>query len=198
MPFRQRNVSNAANIALQQLAKSLGHGREPQNGVAHSADRSGLTTRTCCAIAPPRAPWRLRAWRRQPCRARTSGCSYRRSTYRSWSSSRDRGGVQRRSNPSRRQARARRRTRSNALRSRTSASSRSVSSALTERPSSAAITRASRRRSASSFKVTFVFTRSLVQHKLTCPEMRRQLLIPRCRHHALRTGLFCDENADGS
>jgi hypothetical protein len=31
---------------LRGLAKSLGYGRERQNGVAHSADRSGLTTRT--------------------------------------------------------------------------------------------------------------------------------------------------------
>jgi len=124
------------------------------------------------------------ASRRQRHRVRTSGCSYRRSTYRSWSSSRERGGVQRRSSPRRRRASALLRARSNALRSLTSNSNRSVSRALTESPSSAAMTRASRRRSASSFRVTFVFIRSLVAYDVTCWRSLRQ---PRLTYHHVST-----------
>ena len=83
-----------------------------------------------------------------------TGC---RGIYRSWGASRDLGGVHWRSSPSRSLANARRRALSKAFRSRTMASSRSVRRALIDRPSSAATTRASRRRSASSFSVTLVF-----------------------------------------
>jgi hypothetical protein len=91
-------------------------------------------------------------------------------TYRSYSSSRDLGGVHRRSKPSRSLESARRRALSKAFRSRIIASSRSVSRALTDRPSSAATIRASRSRSASSFRVTFVFisSRFLRLHGLAC------------------------------
>lgn len=74
---------------------------------------------------------------------------------------------------------------SKAFRSQMRASSRSVKSALMERPSSAASTRASRRRSASSFKVTLVFMGGY-QHVIHVQHYHACWQGPRSKHRSLQ------------
>ncbi len=109
-------------------------------------------------------------WLRPPGHAHIPKCWCQQSTYRSCSSSRERGGVHRKSKPLRRRARARLRACWYPLRSRTACSSRAATKALMDVPSSAARIRASFSSSASIFKVMLVFTSApfYVLHHFTC------------------------------